>query len=89
MTPRDVFGIIVRTIGLLCLLAWIWLLISSIAIESGFGIFLSFVLCTVGGYLLKGSKLVMELAYPSRSTPSEESGVPPSQASNTARQNDG
>lgn len=80
MTPRDVFGIIVRTIGLLLLVAWIGLLIQSIALKSGYGIFLSFVLCTVGGYLLKGSRLVMELAYPTRDEPpaTAEDRLPPS-----------
>jgi len=80
MTPRDVFGIIVRTIGLLLLVVWIVFLIESIRVGSGYWIFLSFVLCTVGGYLLKGSRLVMELAYPTHDQPSAaaEDRLPPS-----------
>lgn len=85
MTPRDVFGIIVRTIGLLLLITWIWVLIPSIASRSGYGIFLSFVLCTIGGYLLKGSRLVMELAYPTKTKLPGATGGPSSNAPDASR----
>ena len=65
MTPRDVFGIILRTIGLIGLFYWSFMFISALATANGSLFFLSFVVSAVSGYLLKGAPILLEFSYPS------------------------
>jgi len=72
MTPQDIFGIIIRTVGLLMLIMWVFALTGCI-LAGGDKVLLvySFGLCTIGGYLLQGSPFVMRFAY-SRTAPRGE-----------------
>ncbi|MEW6074472.1 MAG: hypothetical protein AB1726_17990 [Planctomycetota bacterium] len=67
MDPRDVFGIIVRTIGLLLLLSWAPLLVLSVFARDGRGVLVSFVVWALGAYLLRGAPYLLAFAYPGQS----------------------
>jgi hypothetical protein len=64
MRPEDVFGIIVRTIGLLLMLSWLIIIWMAVASGSAFALLIAFVICTLGGYLLRGAPHVVAFAYP-------------------------
>lgn len=74
MTPRDLFGIVVRVFGLLLFLYAIWYLIYGVATIVGLpeenpeykiAYFITGTACLLGGlYLLRGAPLLMRFAYP-------------------------
>ena len=65
MTPRDVFGLVIRTFGLIGI--FLWLYFCKIAITNGDAplFALSFAVSAFSGYLLKGAPLLLEFCYPS------------------------
>ena len=65
MTPRDVFGLVIRTFGLFGVFIWLYTFIAAlVAMSLPLG-FLSFVISAMAGYLLKGAPLLLEFCYPS------------------------
>ncbi|MDE0896438.1 MAG: hypothetical protein OSB10_07620 [Planctomycetota bacterium] len=65
MTPRDVFGLVIRTFGLLGLCLWFYLFIVALAMKNPPLFFLSFIVSAAAGYMLKGAPLLLEFCYPS------------------------
>ncbi len=65
MTPRDVFGIILRTFGVVGLFLWLYLFILALATQDATLFFLSFSVSAVAGYLLKGAPVILEFCYAS------------------------
>lgn len=65
MTPREVFGIVLRTTGLIGLVLWATLLIEAIATTNGWLVVASFIVSALAGYLLRGAPVLLEFAYPS------------------------
>ena len=57
MTPRDVFGLIIRTFGLIGFGSWLYLFLMALAMGDASLFFLSFIISTVAGYLLKEASL--------------------------------
>ncbi|HED66062.1 MAG TPA: hypothetical protein ENJ09_10975 [Planctomycetes bacterium] len=55
-----------RTTGLLVLISRLSTFVSETQARHGWGLFSTFLLFLVGGYLLRGAPFVIEMAYPSR-----------------------
>ena len=83
MTPKDIFGIIVRTFGLSLLIYAIWYLAYGVATVAGLpedepgymiGYFITGgIYLLIGGYLLRGAPLLVRYSYPT-ATHSETAG---------------
>jgi len=65
MTPREVFGIVIRTSGLIGLVFWAFVFSSALASADGLAMCTSFLISALAGYLLKGAPVLLEFAYPS------------------------
>jgi hypothetical protein len=65
MTPRDVFGLVIRTFGLLGTFYWLFLLFSALAGADASLFFMAFIVSAISGYLLKGAPVLLEFCYPS------------------------
>lgn len=67
MSAKDVFGIIVRTVGLLAVLTWPFAVLTVAAVFETMNetIFWPFVVCLlVALYLLRGAPLLVAFSYP-------------------------
>ncbi len=63
MTPRDVFGIVVRSAGLFVLVSWIYTLLGA-GVTGAYPLLAqALVSFFVGVYLLRGAPLLMDMAY--------------------------
>ncbi len=65
MKPKDVFGIVVRTIGLLLMISWVFAVVAALVSQRGTMILNAFLIFAVGGYLLRGAPLLLDWAYSS------------------------
>ncbi|MFT4709851.1 MAG: hypothetical protein ACI9D0_000494 [Bacteroidia bacterium] len=65
MTPRDVFGLVIRTFGLFGVFIWLYTFVVALVAMNAPLFFLSFVISAMAGYLLKGAPLLLEFCYPS------------------------
>ena len=65
MTPRDVFGIVLRSTGLLGLIYWAFIFVGALVTADGTLMVTSFIVSACAGYLLRGAPLLLEFAYPS------------------------
>lgn len=68
MTPRDIFGIVVRTIGLLTLLSGVYAFGLGASVNAdvpGIAVLGPFI---VGVYLLRGAPHLLDVAYPPKKT---------------------
>ena len=65
MTPRDVFGLVIRTFGLFGVFVWLYTFVLALVAMDATLFLLSFALSAIAGYLLKGAPLLLEFCYPS------------------------
>ena len=65
MTPRDAFGLVIRTFGLLGVFLWLFTFINALIAMDIALFFLSFIVSAVAGYFLKGAPILLEFCYPS------------------------
>ncbi len=77
MSARDLFGVIVRTLGLIVALYGVAAFFLFLFEGIGLGIVFGIVGVVVGVYLLRGAPWVMELAYPTvgRAEPQAREGA--------------
>jgi hypothetical protein len=65
MTPREVFGIVLRTFGLIGLFYWLSTFAGAVATGDKLLMMGSFLVSVLAGYLLRGAPVLLEFAYPS------------------------
>jgi hypothetical protein len=63
MKSRDAFEVVVRTVGLLLMVAWVFALANALLHRDGALTFLAFLMFATGGYLLKGAPTLLDWAY--------------------------
>ena len=86
MTPKDIFGIVVRSLGLPLLVYAFWYLAYGFAILAGMqehgpgyrtGYFISGFLClAISLYFLRGAPLLLRFSYPEKRRPTDENPPP-------------
>lgn len=63
MTPKEVFGIVVRSIGLLMMISWVFAITTALLVQDGSMFLNAFFIFAIGGYLLKGAPVLIDWAY--------------------------
>lgn len=69
MKPRDAFGVVVRSVGLLMFVFLAYVLLIVIATPFLLGLPFALLVLVIGIYLLRGAPLLMKVAYGSSEDP--------------------